>query len=502
MKHLFWLLLAAPTLLFAQSDIDFTISEPFKDAKRSGNLYQTYTTDQNQVVLVRTGKKQILVDIFDEQFQPVFQKSIERNKKEGLFGSILRGNELTLISVYYPTTKERIVTAHRLDLATGKHRAKTLFNKTIEKTGKLFNFRAHRQTDFAVSKNDRYFVIGMDNQHQNLASYELNVFDVETLERVYRKRSRARGDKLNFRANDLMIDNAGVCYFLGKEYEGKFFDLDRDADYDYLLTRADAEGLKTERVDMGSEQYIVAMRLLDAKNHVRAVGMYGKRRGSEVNGTVVFTFDKETLDVAAEKRSDIPKEMYADLFNEAKTERKNQKQKGIRRTYINHINEADDGTLHLSAQEYFVTQSTDRNGNVTYTYHYRNMLHFSINPIGELNWGRGIFFKRSQGNYALNHLYFSFVRDGKLHVVFNGARRDKERSNDRVKASGKLTALTVYVYDENGEVERVRLRDNTLGEPTFFPQYGAVTRDGRFITLNNRRGRRQFILIEPGASRS
>ena len=498
MKHLLWLLCAVPTLLFAQTDIDLTLSEPFRDAKRSGNLYQTYTTDQNQIVLVRTGKKQLLVDVFDETFRPVFQKSIERNRQEGLFGSILRGSELTLISVYQPSSRERIVTAHRVDLASGDHRAKRLFTKTVDKTG-LFNFRRDRTTDFAVSRNDRYFVVGMDHQHENLATYELSVYDTETLERVYRKRTRARGKKKNFVANDLMIDNQGVTYFLGKEYEsdGKLFDLDREADYDYLLTRADAGGIQQERIDLGAEQYIVTLRLLDAQKHVRAVGLYGKRRGNEINGTVVFTIGKNDLDVVAEKRSDIPKEMYADLFNEARTERRDKKQRGIQRTFINYLNESADGTLHLSAQEYYVTRRTDRNGNVTYTYNYGDLLHFSINPIGELNWGRGILFHRAQGNYALDHLYHSFVRDGKLYVVFNGARRDKERSNGRVKASGRLTALTVYVYDERGEVERVRLRDNALGEPVFFPQYGAVTLDGRFVTLNNRRGRRQFVLIEP-----
>ena len=495
-RFLSLLLLFASTAFAQLQQLDFKISEPFKDAKRSGNLYETYVTDDNRIVLVRSGKKSILVDVFSEDFSLIFQKSIERNKKEALFGSVLRGNELTLVSVYYPTTKERVITTHRVDLNTGDHRSKALFSKTVKKTGKLFNFRRDRLTDFAVSRNQKYFVIGMDNQNENINSYELSVFDVETLERVYRKNSH-QGKERNFIANDLMIDNQGIVYFLGKEFERGGSIFDREANYKFMLTRVDADRARSKRIDLGEEQFIIAMRLLDAKNHVRAVGLYGKRRGSQVNGTIVYTIDKTELDIEAEKRSDIPESMYADLFNEAKTERKDKKQKGIKRTYINYINENSDGSIHLSAQEYYVTSTTDRNGTVDYDYNYRNILHFSINPIGELNWGRGIFFKKTLENYALNRLYFSFVRDGKLYVVFNGARRDKERSNDRVKASGNLTSLTVYIYDEQGEVERLRLRENRLGEPYFFPQYGAVTNTGKFITLNNRRGRRQFVMIEP-----
>ena len=485
-------------MLSAQSELEYTISEPFKDAKRAGNVYRTFSTDDDQIVLVRTGKKQLLVDVYSKEFSPILRKSIERNRAEGLVGSVLRGNELTLVSVYYPNAKERIVTAHRIDLKTGDHKSKKLFDKTVKKTGKLFNFRADRATLMASSRNNRYFAVGMDNVNENIASFEITVFDTETLERVYRKNSRTRGEVKNFLANDLMIDNEGVTYFLGKEFEtGKLFDFDKEADYDYLLTRADAEGTKTERIDMGAEQHIVALRLLDAKNHVRAVGLYGKRRGNEINGTVVFTIDKNDLSIAAEKRSDIPEQLYSDLFNANAAERKDKKQKGIRRTYINFINESSDGAIHLSAQEYYVTTSRDRNGNIDYQYNYRNILHFSINPIGELNWGRGIFFKERLDDYALNHLYHSFVSNGNLYVVFNGARKDRERSNDRVKASGALTALTVYRYDTNGEVERMRLFENKLLQPRFFPQYGSVTRDGQFITLNNRRGQRQFILIRP-----
>ena len=334
-------------MLSAQSELEYTISEPFKDAKRAGNVYRTFSTDDDQIVLVRTGKKQLLVDVYLKEFSPILRKSIERNRAEGLVGSVLRGNELTLVSVYYPNAKERIVTAHRIDLKTGDHKSKKLFDKTVKKTGKLFNFRADRATLMASSRNNRYFAVGMDNVNENIASFEITVFDTETLERVYRKNSRTRGEVKNFLANDLMIDNEGVTYFLGKEFEtGKLFDFDKEADYDYLLTRADAEGTKTERIDMGAEQHIVALRLLDAKNHVRAVGLYGKRRGNEINGTVVFTIDKNDLSIAAEKRSDIPEQLYSDLFNANAAERKDKKQKGIRRTYINFINESSDGAIH------------------------------------------------------------------------------------------------------------------------------------------------------------
>ena len=497
MKFLISLIVLFPTLLFAQFPVDYVVSEPFRDAKRSGSLYKTFTTDQNQIVLVRNAKKQILIDVYSEDFTPVLNKSIERDRMEVLFGSMIRGNELILISVYYPNSKERVVTTHLLNLSTGDHKTKTLLNKTLEKTGKLLNLRINRQTMMAVSRNNQYFVIGMDDFKENVGSFELIVFDTETLERQYRQNSRKSGDAPIYIASDLMIDNDGVVYLLGKEYErGEIINVINDADRDYLLTRADAESVSSESIDLGSEQHVIALRLLDAKNHVRAVGLYGKRQGSKINGTVVFTHDKKDLSMVAEKRSDIPKEIYDDLFHSERAERRNKKQKGIRNTYINYIKESEDGTIYLSAQEYSVTNSTDQNRNSMNHYHYGNILHFSINPVGELNWGRAIRFSYMLSEYALNHLYHSIVTDGSLYVVLNGYLGKEERISANDKGRGVRNALLVYRYDNQGEVERAWLFNNTASlHSRFAPQYGAVTSNGQFVTLNRRRGQRRFIMI-------
>ncbi len=479
---------------YSQSTTKLKISESpeFKDEVKAGGALAIHTSDGGSTGIVRSGKKHYLLDVFDSSLKKVFSKVVDSDKKESFKGFVNFEDEIKFFTVQSPKKTERIVYCHTFNIKNKTHTKKILFKKTVKKGIGLFSGRSKRQTSVAISPNGEYIAMATDNIKKNTNSYLVHVFNSETLELVYKRSYQEHEDKY-FEPNDLVVDNQGNAYALGKLFKkGKSQKKKGEANYQFVLNKITKDKNINATIDLG-ELHIASLVINNNNDNLQLVGFYSEEKAGRIKGGCNFQLDPKNLAILNKKQDKLPEDVYQDLYGYRKANKK--KKKELKSFYVDYVIEDSFGSTYLLAEEFYVTQTYVATGNgmgywVT-TYHYDDVLILKFNSNGDLDWGRSIFKRSTSPSYN------AFLKDDKLHVVLNSGKNLTEKNDGRTKISKgwfESSALFDFVYSKDGEVSYDKIQDNK-GKTYYLPYFGTYE-NGKFVMMSSGKKRRQFMTLQ------
>ncbi len=471
-----------------------TESEKFIDKNKSTVVEAVYTTGDNETAIARSSLRNLTFEIFSNDAKMIFNFEAELSRKESVVGELFYDNKLKIFTVYSPSKTERIINCHTLSINDKKYEKIELYSTTVEKKQSLFSGQNKRQTNLAISQNETFFAIATDNIKKHSNSYLIHVFDAKTLKLLYTKKYYTNTEKF-FRSNDMIIDDKGTIYSLGKEYKkGKREKKGNSANYSFVLSKINENDILTKQIDIEEEEHIEGLRIILKDGAMNLIGFYSEKNVSDIKGVTQIKVDIKSLSILARNSIALPEKVYEDLYGYRKATAKSKKE--LRSFYLDHFLEDDFGNLYMLAEEFFVTQTYVSNGMngggywVT-TFHYDDILILKFNKESDLEWGRSIF-KRS-GKPSYNAL----IVGDKLHVLLNSGKNLKEKKDGRVKTSKKWlesTSLYDFVYDSEGNITREKIQDNK-GKTRYIPYLGNYS-NGKFIMFNHSRNNKQLMILE------
>ncbi|WP_298419971.1 hypothetical protein [uncultured Kordia sp.] len=474
--------------------LKITESAQYKDEVKVGEIDVMYTSPAGKTAIVRFGKKNILLDVFNGNLDKEFFKVIKKEKKEVYKGHLSFDDEIKVFTVYSPKKKERILYCHTFNIKNNTHKKTKLFEANVKKGGGLFSGSNKRQTSFAISPNQQYIAIATDNIKKKSNSYRIHVYDTENLNLVYIKSYRDHEEQY-FSHNDLIIDDEATVYSLGKLYlNGKRDKKKGKANYEFVLHKISESN--TSHVNVKLENEFVRTLVISQKNdQLHLLGFYSEKDSGRLKGGCDFVISETDLTVASKKITELPQQVYEDLYGYRRGKRKKKKAKELRNFYVDYTMEDTQGNTYILAEEFYITQSyisTGMNGGYWQTvYHYDDILIMKFNANGELDWGRSIF-KRANGPS-----YNAFLKNDELHIILNSGKNLLEKKDGRTKVSqGWFESSSLYdiVYSVDGKVAYTKIQDNK-GKTYYSPYYGTFT-DDKFITTTTRRKKKKFLKLE------
>ncbi|QHI35843.1 hypothetical protein IMCC3317_11910 [Kordia antarctica] len=478
----------------ATTKLKITESAQFKDEVKVDGIDAMYTSPSGKTAIVRFGKKNILLDVFNSSLDKEFFKIIKNEKKEFYKGHLSFGDEIKVFTVYSPKKKERILYCHTFNIKNNTHTKTELFKANVKKRGGLFSGSNKRQTSFAISPNQQYIAIATDNIKKNSNSYFVHVFDAETLNLIY-KQSYQDHKEDYFSHNDLIIKDDATVYSLGKLYKnGRSDKKNGEANYELVLHKVSQNGTSHASVKL-EDLFVRSLVISHKNNELHLIGFYSEKNSSRLKGGCNFVLDEKSLAVKTKKITELPKQVYEDLYGYRRGNRKKKKSTELSNFYVDYTLEDTNGNTYILAEEFYVTSyyvGTAMNGGYWETvYHYDDILILKFDANGKLSWGRSIFKRSGVPSYN------AFLKNDELHVILNSGKNLLEKKDGRTKVSqGWFESSSLYdiVYSSTGDVSYDKIQDNR-GKVYYMPYFGTFT-DGKFITTTTRRKKKQFMKLE------
>lgn len=470
-------------------------SEEFKDEVTVGGVLAIHTTQNGKTGLVRASSSTFLLDVFDKDLKKISTQNIKSSKKESFNGFVSFENEIKYITVLAPSKRERIVYCNTFNIENNTHTQKELFQADVEKGG-LFTGRNKRGTDVAISPNGKYIAIITDNIKKNLNSYNVRVFDSKTLDLLYQKAYQE--DKVNyFKPIDLFIDDASNVFALGKLYkDGKKEKKGNTANYEFILNKISESDNQFIKIGLENENFISSLSINFYENKLSLLGFYSNTREGNIKGGCNFIINASTLEISGKKYTELPKDVYFDLYGDEKADRHNKKKKELNSFYVDYVIRDNMGNAFVLAEEFYVTQTYVSNGPNgggywSSTYHYDDILILKFDKEGEITWGRSIFKREFYPSYN------AFLKDNKLHVILNSGKNLTEKSDGRTKVSQgffESSSLYDFTFQPDGKVDYNKIQDNK-GNTDYLPFYGTYNL-GTFIMMSDGRRKKQFMKLQ------
>ncbi len=489
------ILLLATHLITAQSTyFNVKESQEFKDHHRNTSVLAVHTTASNETIVARSSRKKIVFEVYDEQVKNTFNKVVDIPKKEVVISDLFFNNELKIFTLTSPSKTERILKCHILNLDSKEHRIVELFSTTVEKKQALFSGQNKRQTNISISPNENYLAIATDDIKKNSNSYLIHVFDAKSLKLLFTKNYYSNPEKF-YRSSDMIIDDNGSVYTLGKEFlSGKREKKDDKANYSFVMTKITKDAIASNTLALDDNELIQSLAISNKESVFDLFGFSSEKKAGRINSISQIKIDPVTLQVLNKKRTKLPEQVYQDIYGERKVNQK--KGKELKSFYLDHAIEDELGNTYLLAEEFYVTSvyvpnGMNGGGYMQTVFHYDDILILKLNPEGELDWGRSIFKKATSPSYN------AFVNNNKLHVFLNSGKKLKEKKDGRTKvAKGWLQSSSLYdfVYDEEGQLTREKIRDNK-GKSEYVPYLGNF-RNNKFIMFSRSKYSRQLMVLE------
>ncbi len=474
------------------SYFDIKESNAYKDQYRSTTILSIYTTNQNLTLVTRKSKSTLIFETFDKNATGKKIKSVELHKKENFVGEFFYNNQVRIFMVESPSKAKRILNCYTLNLSTFSTTKSTLLETTVKKKSALFSGQNKRQTNFSISPNKKFIAITTDNVKKNSNSYDVHLFNAETLSPVFTKGYYANEEKF-YTSSDMAVDNNGIVFSIGKEYfKGKRERKKAKANYSYVITKVDQNNITTGKIELTEDEYIKNMNLSFHQKKLRLIGYYSQDKVFGIKGVSQFLVDKNTLAVLEKKKAPLPTQVFEDLYGYRNA--KSKKDSELTSFNLDYILEDENGNTFLIAEEFYAVQVYVSNGmNGGYymtTYHYDDILITKLDANGNLKWGRSIFKRATEPSYN------AFLNNDKLFILLNSGKKLSDKSDGRLKVSKgwfESTALYAFVYDVDGNLDYEKIQDNK-GKTKYIPYLGNYN-NGKFVMYNHSKGRKKIMIL-------
>ena len=265
--------------------------------------------------------------------------------------------------------------------------------------------------------------------------------------------------------NDLRVSNDSNVYVLTS------LDLDKKMlrDKKYTLNIANATSEKLIPISLSLDKFFIndiKMEIDYVNNQIVLAGFYSELNSFSSAGIVYAN---------VHFRNAVPKaRLYTESFkakflNEFNTERTMNRGTELINYFIDKILVRTDGGVVLVSESNYVTESTNYNSyyqlyTTSYTYHYDNVLLFSINPNGKIHW-ESIVRKNqvSEDDAAFYSSYIISLDADQVHLVYNKF----------IRKSTDIMSCTINNKGETKEKILIKENDNILLMPAGGKQVSA-----------------------------
>ncbi|GHC65234.1 hypothetical protein [Ulvibacter litoralis] len=476
-------LLISQGIIFAQNESNFKIYESpvYIDKVKTDSVRATYTSNSGKTGIIRNDKKEIVFDLFDENFSKIHSKLIETDKKETYIGDIFYSNEINVFTETFPDKDVKVLTCYVFNLENKTNKKIELSSTTIDK--KLSLFSNQKGAKFSMSPDLNYFSITNYTIHKDEVFYHVSVFDSKTYELVYDQQITRNENKF-FSLSEIQIDNSKNVFLLGES----FFDeespkIKSEKNRHFIVEKIS----KTDysKLDLNLEnKYIKSLKAVTDANEYNLYGFYSDSGLNAIKGVCNILIDMENFEIKNKNLQDLPSQVYADLFGTDKADKK--KGKELFEFKIDYILNDEQNNIYLTAEQFYITYENDRK-----VEHYDDILIIKFTPNGKLDWGRSIL------KYDYKPSYNAFVKNNELHIILNSGKKLKELNDGRTKATVGLfetSALYDFVYLNTG-LGKINKIQNNKKKTYYLPNYGNYI-DGKFIMISDSQKERQFMTLE------
>jgi hypothetical protein len=314
-----------------------------------------------------------------------------------------------------------------------------------------------------VSKDENYFfsMYKQPNPDNEKLGFNLKVFD-SFFKEVWQRKYQTNFYEGILLLNEYVIDNHANVYLLTSfETERK---VNSDRKFSVSKASRDSSDLLISPVSL-DKSYINDLKLsIDyVNNKLVLAGFY-----SEVNSFSSAGIAYITMDMTTNEMKKYVQSFKAKFLNEFSGERTVNRGTELINYYVDKVILRSDGGAIVIAESNYITESTNYNSyyqlyTTSYTYHYDNVLIFSVNTSGKIEWENIIRKNQvSEDDGAFYSSYILSVDKDKLHFIYN---KFVKRSSDILR----------HTLNNKGEsIEKVMLKesDNVLIMPNGGKQIG------------------------------
>lgn len=306
------------------------------------------------------------------------------------------------------------------------------------------------------SKNNKLLCTMYKQSNADDEKLNINITLLDTtLQRVWSKKYKTDFYDGVLFLNDFKVSNDSTVYILTS------LDLDKKMlrDKKYTLNIANESSEKLNAVSIVLSKFFIndiKMEIDYINKQIVMAGFY-----SELN-----SFSSAGIVYANVKFDDLTPRIYYESFkakflNEFNTERTVNRGTELINYYIDRILLRTDGGVILVSESNYVTESTNYNSyyqlyTTSYTYHYDNILLFSINPNGKIHW-ESIVRKNqvSEDDAAFYSSYIVSLDVDRVHIIYN----------KYIRKSTDILSCTINNKGESTEKVIIKENDNVLIMP-------------------------------------
>jgi hypothetical protein len=490
-KYFFLLPLILLNFLSAQNEtqLDVIESEEYRDKFYAlDEILVNFMSSSGLIGVVRKADRNVLFEVFDEDFKPIFNKLIKIELKEKITGYVTNEDQIKVFTVYSPKAKKRIIYCYIFNLRDRSYKRVQVFGTTLERSSDLLFSKKKYQKSFGISPNGNFIVIATQNIKKNTYSYTIRIFNSTTFEEVYKQSYREDINRF-FELNDLFVNDEGKVFVLGKLFfEGKSQKKSGEANYQFVINKITQEGVEKLEIKLADE-HIKSLSFSIKDNELQLLGFYSKKNIDRIKGACVFIVNFDSFQIVDNLKYELPEKVYKDLYGSREIIKK--KGKELSNFKLDFVLKNDRGDSYWLAEEFYITYRSSGYGTFNAVYNYDNILVLKFNSKNELLWGRSIFKKSFESSY------YAFLKEDKLHVILNSGKELKKKNNGRIKSSKawlESTALYDFVYSKEGDVSYDKIQDNK-GKSYYRPYYG-IFQNGKFVMMNAISLKRRFMILE------
>ena len=455
----------------AQTDsLKISVSEIFKDEKYKTSLLFAKEDSNGDIFVVRnyyssiSNPKGYYIERYNSDLKLLKRTTVEVNRNE-IKGLFLNEDSVILLQFQYNYKQKKYAFA---TLTSPKDEfnfvEKEIYSIDRNRLNKYENFGIRSEPEFNLhnhnnlgdiveSGNGDFIALNLFTKSKEGDALLVITFN-KNFEKVYEYEfeniislKETANKKLPLEYQNMVLDNKGTVYFLGRIFNNtdKILEKKGAPDYYFILFTGDAVSKRQEIIPIKSDNIIRSLQLVNKAEKLAAVGLYTDPTTTGFfdnymgySGVVRFNLDPKSLATFSESFQPFSEEFMLEKYGKVKEKIKSFL--SYRSTFMQ-----ENGDVIINAEEY----SIDITDNTIYAQRaYGDIITCRVNNNGEFAWAKNI--NKKQSAWSVNNIpflsYTALVKNNVSYYFVNAASDLKLLKNNEIelKEGPRLYLLKVF----------------------------------------------------------
>ena len=496
----------------ASDKAQITYGENFKAAKRL-NFYQMMGEQDGKMygLFMKAGMRGASYSIgrvnASLEMEALEEVPFSVKGEDGTFAGyvMFAGKMYLFTSIAIKRSNENDVYAQSLNLKSLKPEGPVTKVGTLEYKTAMDMMTARVQ--FAISDDGSKLVIynqKLPNKGEK-ATLEVQVYNTD-MQQLWQKEISLPYESDLFRLENVVLDNSGDAYVLGKVLANakEANKLDPEGRYMILAYDAKGEAIGEFQADF-EDKYISSMIVkTDDPNHLFCAGFYRGGEKAGTSGTIVAKINRttkevQTLGVEEFSLDFITQDLPQAQAKKAKKQADKGKVVGLRGVKTRELIQREDGGfLLIGEQEWTESIMTIIQGQQYpgIAFYFMDIPVVSISPEGNVEWATKIpKHQRSENDFGQFSGYGMLAKNDKLYFIFNDNPKNLPFSSDNKlkEMTPNDAVLAIAVIDAKGNIKRESLLGSKAGEVVARPNTSFDINDSELVFFGSKGKDNSFI---------